>query len=163
MTSDEVKQSYSMRDVLSMYGISIKKGFCCCPFHHEKTGSMKIYKDSYNCFGCGANGDIFSFVQGMENCSFKEAFLKLGGTYEEKSSFQQKKFKYELEQKKRKEQLEKQKRKREWKELLKDIHYQKLFQKLSPVYSDSWCDATNKLERDFLRLEEMTEGGVDFD
>lgn len=163
MTADEIKQIYSMRDILQMYGIPIKKGFCCCPFHNEKTGSMKIYKDSYNCFGCGANGDIFTFVQGMDNCSFKEAFLKLGGTYERRSDFQHKKFKYELEMKKKKEAKEKAKKQKLWKDTLKDIHYQKLFIKLSPVFSDDWCEAINQLEKDFLLLDEMREGGVNID
>ena len=43
---------------------------------------MKIYDKDFHCFGCGANGDIFSFVQRMENVDFKEAFYSLGGTYE---------------------------------------------------------------------------------
>ena len=44
---------------------------------------MKIYADGFYCFGCGANGDIFDFVQRMEGVSFKDAFLSLGGTYPE--------------------------------------------------------------------------------
>ena len=75
MTAEEIKSSMSMRDVAERYGTRIdRKGFCCCPFHVEKTPSMKIYKDSYHCFGCGTSGDIFSFVMGMEHCDFKTAF-----------------------------------------------------------------------------------------
>lgn len=84
MTSDELKQSIKMRDLLRQYGITVdRKGFCCCPFHNEKTGSMKIYDktNTYHCFGCGASGDVFTFVQSMDNCDFKAAFIKLGGTY----------------------------------------------------------------------------------
>ena len=83
MTTEEIKQSVSMQEVVERYGVRIdRKGFCCCPFHLEKTPSMKIYKDSYHCFGCGASGDVFSFVQSIECCSFKTAFSMLGGTYE---------------------------------------------------------------------------------
>ena len=88
MTKEEIKQSLSMREVVERYGIRIdRKGFCCCPFHNEKTPSMKIYKDSSYCFGCGRSDDIFSFVMGMEHCDFKTAFKNLGGTYEKKSNY----------------------------------------------------------------------------
>lgn len=86
MTSQDIKAMYSMRDIVSRYGIHINRsGFCRCPFHIEKTASMKIYKDSYHCFGCGANGDIFAWVMQIDNLSFKEAYISLGG--EEKLSF----------------------------------------------------------------------------
>lgn len=82
MTSDELKIQIPMRSVLEMYGYTPNhSGFICCPFHHERTASCKIYKDSYYCFGCGAHGDIFDFVQQMEQCDFKTAFKRLGGTY----------------------------------------------------------------------------------
>lgn len=86
MTSEELKSALSMADVVRQYGIHIdRKGFCKCPFHNEKTASMKVYKDSFHCFGCHANGDIFSFVQRIDNCDFKTAFITLGGTYESMS------------------------------------------------------------------------------
>lgn len=84
MTSEELKQAVKIRDLLSQYGISVdRKGFCCCPFHNEKTGSMKVYDktNSFHCFGCGVSGDVFTFIQKMDNCDFKTAFIKLGGTY----------------------------------------------------------------------------------
>jgi DNA primase len=46
-----------------------------CPFHQEKTPSFSVHatRQFYYCFGCGASGDVFSFVQKMENISFPEA------------------------------------------------------------------------------------------
>ena len=103
MTTDEIKQSVSMREVVEQYGYHPNRaGFISCPFHKEKTASMKVYKDSVYCFGCGRSGDIFTFVQQMDGCSFKEAYLKLGGEYEKKSDWQRKKFEYQLQQKKEK-------------------------------------------------------------
>ncbi len=65
-----------------MYGLQAnRKGFLCCPFHREDTPSLKIYKDSYYCFGCGKGGDVFNFVMDFEGVSFREAYEKLGGTY----------------------------------------------------------------------------------
>src|SRR5215471_8871369 len=46
-----------------------------CPFHGEKTPSFSVHatKQFYHCFGCGVSGDVFSFVQKIENISFPEA------------------------------------------------------------------------------------------
>ena len=46
-----------------------------CPFHNEKTPSFSVHqtRQFYHCFGCGASGDVFSFVQKIENISFPEA------------------------------------------------------------------------------------------
>ena len=84
MDKETIKQQNSMRDVLSRYGmVPNRAGFVNCPFHpKDRTASMRIYKDSYYCFGCGATGDIFTFVQNMDNCDFKTAFTILGGTYQ---------------------------------------------------------------------------------
>jgi len=83
MTVEEIKQKYSMRDILTRYGIRVNRsGFARCPFHSgDHTPSMKIYPKDFHCFACGANGDIFTFVQKMEGLTFKEAFLSLGGAY----------------------------------------------------------------------------------
>ena len=161
MTVEEIKEQYDMPYVLNMYGINPdRKGFIRCIFHKEKTASMKVYKDSVYCFGCGRSGDIFTFVQQMDGCSFKEAYLKLGGEYEKKSDWQRKKFQYQLQQKKEKERKELE-RKRQWKrEILQDIPMQKLFAKCFPVFSDDWCAAVNRLEYDFYILDEMNREGV---
>lgn len=162
MTVEEIKQQYSMRDVIGMYGMKANKaGFTSCPFHgHDKHPSMKIYPKDYHCYTCGANGDVFTFVQDMEHCTFKEAYLKLGGVYEQKTDWQKKKFEYQLQQKKEKER-KKLERKRQWKkEILQDIPMQKLFAKCFPVFSDDWCAAVNRLEYDFYILDEMDREGV---
>lgn len=46
-----------------------------CPFHNEKTGSFSVHatRQFFHCFGCGASGDVFSFVQKIENITFPEA------------------------------------------------------------------------------------------
>jgi DNA primase len=46
-----------------------------CPFHQEKTPSFSVHatRQFYHCFGCGASGDVFSFVQKIENVTFPEA------------------------------------------------------------------------------------------
>src|SRR2546428_3960400 len=46
-----------------------------CPFHSEKTPSFSVHatRQFFHCFGCGASGDVFSFVQKIENITFPEA------------------------------------------------------------------------------------------
>lgn len=157
MTTEEIKQSLSMREVVERYGIRIdRKGFCCCPFHKEKTPSMKIYKDSSHCFGCGRSDDIFSFVMGMEHCDFKTAFKNLGGTYEKKSNYSHDLFRYRMEKRKQTEEIKKQRLENERIVILKEIKQQKIFKNSFPPMSDDWCDAVNKLENLYYRLEVIT-------
>jgi DNA primase len=46
-----------------------------CPFHGEKTASFSVHatRQFYHCFGCGASGDVFNFIQKIENITFPEA------------------------------------------------------------------------------------------
>ena len=50
-----------------------------CPFHNEKTPSFTVndHKGLFHCFGCGASGNVFSFLMQYENLNFKEALHKL--------------------------------------------------------------------------------------
>jgi len=72
---DKIKDRLSIVDVISSYinVIQAGKNFKAkCPFHNEKTPSFFISPDrgSYYCFGCGAKGDIFSFVEQFEGLDF---------------------------------------------------------------------------------------------
>src|ERR1700722_761424 len=51
-----------------------------CPFHSEKTASFSVHatRQFYHCFGCGASGDVFSFVQKVENITFPDAVRLVG-------------------------------------------------------------------------------------
>ena len=72
-----------MPEVVRRYGIEINRaGFCRCPFHNEKTASMKIYPTSFFCYGCGVGGDVIDFVRLYERCDFKTAFRMLGGEFD---------------------------------------------------------------------------------
>ena len=57
MTAEEIKQTYSMRDILEKYGIHVNRsGFASCPFHTgDRTPSLKIYDRDFYCFACGKN------------------------------------------------------------------------------------------------------------
>ena len=158
MTREEIKSAYSMREIVERYGLNPNRaGFIRCPFHKgDNDASMKIYKDSYHCFGCGANGDIFTFIQQMDNCDFKTAFYSLGGTYE-KPTFQSKLSVYRLkkqEEQRKKEEI-KLKRKKELNNMLIDIYRD--WMKKSEPFSDVWCDCSNALTKQLYIHEVLNE------
>ena len=69
-------------DVIGGYVRLQKKGstyFGLCPFHNEKTGSFSVSpnKQMYYCFGCGAGGNVFTFLMQYENYTFTEAMQVL--------------------------------------------------------------------------------------
>ncbi len=79
---DEIKNKLSIEDVISDYVPIKPKGVnftCNCPFHNEKTPSLIISpeKQIWHCFGCGAGGNIFGFVELIENLTKKEVLQKL--------------------------------------------------------------------------------------
>ncbi len=79
---EEIKNRLDIVQVVEKY-VHLKqsgKNFSgLCPFHHEKTPSFIVSPDiqRYKCFGCGETGDIFNFVQKIENLDFPEALEKL--------------------------------------------------------------------------------------
>ena len=147
-----------MQEIVERYGLHPNRaGFIRCPFHKgDNDASMKIYQDSYHCFGCGENGDIFTFIQRMDNCDFKTAFYSLGGTYE-KPTFQSKLSVYRLkkqEEQRKKEEI-KLKRKKELNNILIDI-YRDCMKKSEP-FSDVWCDCSNALTKQLYVHEVLNE------
>ena len=60
------------------YGLPIQQGnMICCPFHADRTPSMKLNEDYFYCFGCGATGDVIDLVARLFNLSGYEAAKKL--------------------------------------------------------------------------------------
>ncbi len=79
---EEVREKNNIVDVISEHVRLEKKGanyFGLCPFHNEKSPSFSVSagKQIYHCFGCGAGGNVISFVMAYENYSFPEAVRML--------------------------------------------------------------------------------------
>ncbi len=75
---EEVRMKNDIVDVISGYVRLQKKGanhFGLCPFHNEKSPSFSVSggKQMYYCFGCGAGGNVFTFIMEYENYTFREA------------------------------------------------------------------------------------------
>ncbi len=77
-TLDYLRESNNLKDVVSSY-VNLKlKGnsyFGLCPFHNEKSPSFSVSDDKqlFHCFGCGASGNVFTFIMMIENYDFVDA------------------------------------------------------------------------------------------
>ena len=79
---EEVRMKNDIVDVISGYVRMQKKGsnyMGLCPFHNEKSPSFSVSgsKQIYHCFGCGAGGNVFTFLMNYENYTFPEAVKEL--------------------------------------------------------------------------------------
>ncbi|MEK5523538.1 DNA primase [Heyndrickxia sp. FSL W8-0423] len=79
---NEIRQSIDIVDIIGEYVHLKKQGrnyFGLCPFHGENTPSFSVSTDKqiYHCFGCGAGGNVISFLMDIDGLSFQEAVMKL--------------------------------------------------------------------------------------
>ena len=79
---EEIRAKNDIVDVISGYVRLQKKGsshFGLCPFHNEKSPSFSVSrtKQMYYCFGCGAGGNVITFLMEYENYTFQEAVQEL--------------------------------------------------------------------------------------
>lgn len=74
---EAVKQSVTTRQAASYYGIRVgRNGMACCPFHNDRTPSMKV-DSRYYCFGCGASGDVIDFAASLHGLGKRDAAVRL--------------------------------------------------------------------------------------
>lgn len=79
---DEIRSKNDIVDIISQYVILKRSGrnfFGLCPFHKEKSPSFSVSPDKqiFHCFGCGVGGNVFHFVEKIENLSFIETLEML--------------------------------------------------------------------------------------
>ena len=91
ITDDQIaalRAQAGLVDTISRYGVRlVRRGreyVGLCPFHKEKNSSFTVneVKGFYHCFGCGAHGDVITFVMRFTDRSFREAVEDLGGGHE---------------------------------------------------------------------------------
>lgn len=76
-----VKAAVTARQAAEMYGLKVgRNSLVCCPFHHDKTPSMKV-DDRYYCFGCGVTGDAVDLTAQLLGLSPKDAALRLAADF----------------------------------------------------------------------------------
>lgn len=93
---EAVKQSVTTRQAASFYGIRVRRnGMACCPFHDDRTPSMKVDSRFY-CFGCGTTGDVIDSAAALHGLGKREAAVRLAEDfsipYEKKRKAEQKQY-----------------------------------------------------------------------
>lgn len=75
---ETVKAVVTVRQAAEYYGLNVNRnGMACCPFHKDRHPSLKLNKNYFYCFGCGAHGDVVDFVAQLFELSSYEAAKKL--------------------------------------------------------------------------------------
>ena len=79
---DSLKARVTVPQAAAHYGVKVdRSGMCCCPFHPDKTPSMKINESYYYCFGCHSTGDVIDFTARLFNLSPLDAARKLASDF----------------------------------------------------------------------------------
>ena len=74
----QIKMAVSVKEAAEYYGLEVNRGnMVCCPFHNDRTPSMKLNEDYFYCFGCGATGDVIDLAARLFNLSSYDAAKKL--------------------------------------------------------------------------------------
>ena len=75
---ETVKSAVTVKQATEYYGCKVNRGnMICCPFHNDRHPSMKLNRDYFYCFGCGATGDVIDFVARLFGLSNYGAAKKL--------------------------------------------------------------------------------------
>lgn len=78
---EAVKENVTTRQAAELYGIRVRRnGMVCCPFHADRTPSMKVDR-RFHCFGCGADGDVIDFVSRLFGLPCRKAAVRLADDF----------------------------------------------------------------------------------
>jgi hypothetical protein len=72
-----IRERITLEEASRWLGFTPQSGFIDCPFHKEKTPSLKLYENRFHCFGCGASGDVTDFAAEVLGIPMAEAAQKL--------------------------------------------------------------------------------------
>lgn len=77
--AQRVRELVSARDAAEHYGFTPNRaGYICCPFHGERTPSLKLYPDGgWHCFGCHKGGSCIDFAMALFGLDFRQAVVRL--------------------------------------------------------------------------------------
>ena len=78
----QIKMAVSVKEAAEYYGLEVNRGnMVCCPFHADRTPSMKLNEDYFYCFGCGAHGDVIDLAARLFSLSGYDAAKKLAADF----------------------------------------------------------------------------------
>lgn len=156
MLKDEIIDNVKMQDIFRQYGFKPNRGgFICCPFHREKTASLKAYSNDtrFKCFGCGASGNVIDFVMRLFNIDFRQALARMSydfGISSYTSGYADLRRQNEALERRRQEQAEKERKAAETEELYYDLLM--YWEKLNKITS-AFAKKRGKFETDWASKE----------
>ncbi len=78
----QIKMAVSVKEAAEYYGLEVNRGsMVCCPFHADRTPSMKLNEEYFYCFGCGASGDVIDLAARLFGLSGYDAAKKLAADF----------------------------------------------------------------------------------
>ena len=78
----QIKMAVSVKEAAEYYGLEVNRGnMVCCPFHADRTPSMKLNEEYFYCFGCGAHGDVIALTAQLFDLPPAEAAKKLAADF----------------------------------------------------------------------------------
>lgn len=78
----QIKMVVSVKEAAEYYGLEVNRGsMVCCPFHNDRTPSMKLNEEYFYCFGCGAHGDVVALTAQLFDLPQAEAAKKLAADF----------------------------------------------------------------------------------
>lgn len=79
---EKVKTAVSLRNTAERYGLKVVgNNMVCCPFHNDRRPSLKLNRNYFYCFGCGATGDVIDFVGKLFDISPIDAAQRLAADF----------------------------------------------------------------------------------
>ncbi len=75
------REGVTAEEAARRYGVEVKNGWCCCPFHNDKSPSLHFKNGRFRCYGCGASGSSIDFTARLLNLSLREAVGRLNDDF----------------------------------------------------------------------------------
>ncbi len=134
-----IRSTLDIEDVAERYGVEVKRGKACCPFHSDRTPSMSFKNGRYKCFGCGESGDAVDLVAKLYGMTLHEAAARLNADYNLRLDLDRPAELAEISAANRRRQLKEAWKRRET-EITDAMWY---YQRYRKQY-DGWIDATSQ-------------------
>lgn len=165
-----IRSSVSMLDVAKKIGMEVNRsGYARCPFHDEKTASLRVYEGrrGWHCFGCHAGGDVIAFVMQYFELKFTDALkwlsegfslgFKMGGYTSRLEREKQLRDTFLAEKRRREMQEARKKQDEEWQRVTRLRHRLVWLKKEAEPFSDAYCYAAHELPEIEGQLDLMYE------
>lgn len=165
LAAEAIKLKLSTRMVAERYGLNPdRSGFISCPFHADKTPSLKVYDQpghGFFCYGCGAGGSVIDFVMRLFQIRFSQAILRLNMDFQLNAIGQIAGYREIRKFQQHREQIRQRESAKKARTLELCMEHCQFWQiaRFGRIWSDEWCDAIDKIS-DIECLLEVEHDGI---